>query len=253
MTPADELVTLQEDVKMVSPSMPDEEFVEPTQEPDGLGLGITKSEPTHVETGLPTPEPSKIHSSPATPPMDPSLVAFHQELNSATPKAAPAVVVLNELAPPETPKAALADPPAELPEVPNTPLPTLAQPSTSAQAPAEAKASIEPLRMSKTSSTSSHRTSASVSVLPTTSSHVRSPSKSKNRISALGSLLGGNRSVLGLAGENGNGAELARSESKTSKKDRRKTLTLMSEPFGRYVKLSSHFFWSSHVTDIALP
>jgi hypothetical protein len=48
-------------------------------------------------------------------------------------------------------------------------------------------------------------------------------------MSALGSLLGANRSVLGLASENGNGADVKRSDSKASKKDRRQTLTMVSE------------------------
>jgi hypothetical protein len=269
LTPADELMTLKEDVQMANPN--DEGLTgferreQIVLEADGVGLGIIKGEPglgspssPIIETGLPTPEPSKIHTSPTTPPMAPESLVLQQELNSITPKAAPAAVtsVADQLSPPETPKAPLVESPSE--EVPAAteaqPEPTAATspsplplPPPSASLPTEA--ALAPAhdlpRPPKSSTTSSHLSSSTSggqtipATTPTTSSfaqqqqekptHARTPSKTKNRMSALGSLLGANRSVLGLASENGNGADVKRSDSKASKKDRRQTLTMVSE------------------------
>lgn len=218
-TPTQEFA--EEDVKMASPALlsPSEFPSSPAATPD--------SDPI----ALPTPEPSKIIQSPVTPPNEPVALS---EVNQ-TPKGPTRKDVAS---PPETPRASGAStgPAAVIDSGPVTP-----------EDPAPA--TIAPIvEMGSLPSSAGSTGGAST---PVKSSSGRSR-MSIDRF-GLGSLLGG-RSTTNVAGldqgaaVSGKGAtglpEAATIEDKSSKtgsagkKDRRKTFSMMGEPFGRSVVLS---------------
>lgn len=204
-----------EDVKMASPPLPSV----------GEFPSSPSATPESIPIALPTPAPSKIITSPSTPPNQPASLP---EVHNQTPKAS-----ARQASPPDTPRASRASTEPAL---------------------VVAEAAPPPPPLKEPSVTSSSATEMGALPAIGSSAPLKQSSSGRSRMSidrfGLGNFLGGRSStnIVGMEAGAGVGSkgvsglpEVSKEEKKASssgKKDRRKTFSMMSDGFSRSISLA---------------